>query len=202
MVVLALTGFSSSHGHGSRGQHGSDGGGCSSSQQDHDGSTPSSGGAAPHDSATRPGSGGHATRPSTPAPSPSGATARPQKDGTAVLVHCATVGAPYATVEVSNPNARDSLFTVKITFKDRYGNTIIKTSDQTFVSARDKAPSVQPSPAREAWTTSIAVRSTPRPPSTGSSRPGPTARVFASRPPAAVLLRCSDRVRRGDGCVT
>ncbi|MER6274219.1 hypothetical protein ACFY0B_41425 [Streptomyces sp. NPDC001797] len=149
LVVLALPGFSSSHGHGSRGHHGSDGGGCSSSQQDHDGSTPSSGGGAshggessgpaPHDSAMRPGSGGHATRPSTPAASASGATARPQKDGTAVLVHCASVDDPYATVEVSNPNARDSLFTVKITFKDRYGNTIIKTSDQTFVSVKDKA---------------------------------------------------------------
>lgn len=131
MVVLALTGFSSTHGHRSRSHHGGDGGGCSSSRQDHDSSTPVSGGDATRRS--RP------TRASTPTPSSSGATARPQKDGTAVLVHCASPDDPYATVEVRNPNASESLFTVKITFKDGYGGTIVKTSDQTYVSAKGTA---------------------------------------------------------------
>ncbi|MGW7427652.1 hypothetical protein ACWGJB_48300 [Streptomyces sp. NPDC054813] len=46
---------------------------------------------------------------------------------------------PYATVEIRNPNTREGLFTVKISFKDRGGFTIIDTSDQVPVSAKDKA---------------------------------------------------------------
>ncbi|WP_256252156.1 hypothetical protein [Streptomyces sp. yr375] len=61
------------------------------------------------------------------------------KDGTAVLVRCASTDDPYATVEVRNPNGRDGLFTVKISFKDEHGSTIIDTADQVSVSAQDKA---------------------------------------------------------------
>ena len=86
-VVLALTGFSS--GHKSGGRHKSShsdsdgGGGCSSSSQDHDSYTPRT-------TSTR--------RAST------------LQDGTAVLVSCATKTAPYATVEVTNPNSRQGVF--------------------------------------------------------------------------------------------
>ncbi|MFD9435773.1 hypothetical protein [Streptomyces sp. NPDC060002] len=45
---------------------------------------------------------------------------------------------PYATVEVRNPNGREGLFTVKISFKDENGFTMIDTSDQMLVSAKDK----------------------------------------------------------------
>ncbi|MFF4117184.1 hypothetical protein [Streptomyces sp. NPDC001714] len=147
MVVLALTGFSSG-----RGQHSSDGGGCSSSRQDHDSSTPSPGSGGSHGgessggdanaSGTSTSTGTHRprpTRPATPATSSSGATARPQKNGTAVLVHCASPEDPYATVEVRNPNTRDGLFTVRISFRDKHGFVIIDTSDQVLVSAKDKA---------------------------------------------------------------
>ncbi|MGW1624874.1 hypothetical protein [Streptomyces sp. NPDC002172] len=126
MVVLALTGFSSS-----RDQHGSDGGGCSGSRQDHDGSRPSPSGTGTHRA--------QPTRPATPTASPSRATARPLKNGTAALVRCASPDDPYATVEVRNPNTREGLFTVKIAFKDRTGFTVIDTSDQVSVAAKDKA---------------------------------------------------------------
>ncbi|MFF2997191.1 hypothetical protein ACFVTC_21925 [Streptomyces sp. NPDC057950] len=165
MVVLALTGFSSGHGHGSRGHHSGGGGGCSSSRQDHDSSSSTSGGGGSYGSSssggsssessssggdaygsgTNTGDGGGATyrsRPthrSTPTASSTGGTARPLKDGTAVLVHCASTADPYATVEVRNPNGRDSVLTVKIAFKDARGLTVIDTSDQVSVSAKDKA---------------------------------------------------------------
>ncbi|MFF7467983.1 hypothetical protein [Streptomyces sp. NPDC008092] len=155
MVVLALTGFSSGRGHGSLSQHGCDGGGCSSSRQDHDSSTPSSddggsrggepSGSDANDSGTSADSGGNGTyrsqptRPSAPTASSSGATVGPQKNGTAVLVHCASVEDPNATVELRNPNTRDRLFTVKISFRDKHGFTVIDTSDQVSVSAKGRA---------------------------------------------------------------
>ncbi|WP_369244346.1 hypothetical protein [Streptomyces sp. R41] len=61
------------------------------------------------------------------------------KDGTAVLIHCASTDDPYATVEVSNPNGREGLFTAKISFKNEHGFTIIDTGDQVSVPAKDKA---------------------------------------------------------------
>ncbi|MEV5784969.1 MULTISPECIES: hypothetical protein [Streptomyces] len=160
MVVLALTGFSSGRGHGSRGHHSGGGGGCSSSRQDHDSSSSTSGGGGSYDSSSSGGSssGGDAygsgtssglsggatyrsrpTHRSTPTASSTGGTARPLKDGTAVLVHCASTEDPYATVEVRNPNGRDSVLTVKIAFKDARGFTMIDTSDQVSVPAKDKA---------------------------------------------------------------
>jgi len=124
LVVLALTGFSTGRHHSSR--HGSGGGGgCSSSRQDHDssydddddsygsgGSTGSSGGS----SYTR-----RPTYRSTPTPTPSrtGSSDGEPADGTAKLVSCATVKKPYATVEVTNPNGRASMFWVLVYFKDK-----------------------------------------------------------------------------------
>ncbi|MFF3334139.1 hypothetical protein ACFYWX_32100 [Streptomyces sp. NPDC002888] len=45
---------------------------------------------------------------------------------------------PYATVEIRNPNGRDGLFTVRVNFKDKHGYTMIDTSDQVSVPAKDK----------------------------------------------------------------
>ncbi|GAA4803285.1 hypothetical protein GCM10023220_35620 [Streptomyces ziwulingensis] len=61
------------------------------------------------------------------------------KDGTAVLKHCASMDDPYATVEVRNPNGREGLFTVRISFKDRTGFTLIDTVDQVSAPAKDTA---------------------------------------------------------------
>jgi len=144
MAVLALTGFSSGHGKGNSSRHSSDGGGCSSSSQDHDSST--SGGGGPHgsssssdsyDSVTSTGDSGGSSQP-TPTAAHSSGTAQPLKDGTAVLVRCVSMEDPYATVEIRNPNGRDGLFTVKVNFKDKHGYTMIDTSDQVPVPAKDK----------------------------------------------------------------
>lgn len=153
LVALALTGFSSGHGHGNRSQDGSDGSGCSSSSQDHDSSTSGGGGShgstlhsssssgSPssdsYDSGTSARDGGDSSQPTSTA-SPSSGAARPLKDGIAALVHCASTEDPYATVEIRNPNVRDGLFTVKVAFKDKHGYTLIDTSDQVSVPAKDK----------------------------------------------------------------
>ncbi|MFD5633291.1 hypothetical protein ACFWJM_03940 [Streptomyces sp. NPDC127077] len=149
LVVLALTGFSSGR-HGSRGHH--SGGGCSSSSQDHDSSSTSgSGGSSSSGSSggsddyrTSTGDSGGPTyrsrpthRATTAAPSPS-RTTQPLKDGTAVLVHCASTDDPYATVEIRNPNGRDGVFALKVSFKDRNGVTVIESGDQVSVPAKDR----------------------------------------------------------------
>ncbi|WP_261989203.1 hypothetical protein [Streptomyces sp. uw30] len=155
MVVLALTGFSSGCGQGSRSDSSGSGGGCSSSSQDHDSSSTSgscgphgssssgSSGRDAHDSGTTSGGSGagtHRSQPThspTPTASPSSETARPLKDGTAVLISCASPDDPYATVEIRNPNGRDAVFTVKINFKDKHGFTMIDTGNQVSVPAKD-----------------------------------------------------------------
>ncbi|MFF8728056.1 hypothetical protein ACF073_16405 [Streptomyces sp. NPDC015171] len=134
LVGMALTGFTSrGHGHG---HSGGSGGGCSSSGQDHDSSssTTSGGGygsGTRHDydydddddygDGTSGGSGGS---------SPSG-----HEDGTARLLSCATVKAPYATVEVTNPNAAKSAFDVHITFEDADDLTVSGTIKEVTVPA-------------------------------------------------------------------
>ncbi|MGW7609749.1 hypothetical protein ACWGKW_21225 [Streptomyces sp. NPDC054766] len=69
----------------------------------------------------------------------SSATARALKDGTAVLVHCASEEDPYTTVEVRNPNGREALFTVKVGYKDRTGFTMADSGSQVSVPANGKA---------------------------------------------------------------
>ncbi|MFI6662281.1 hypothetical protein ACIBL8_42995 [Streptomyces sp. NPDC050523] len=148
MVVLALTGFSSGRGHGNGSQDGSDGSGCSGSGQDHDSSTSGGGGShassssgstssSSHDSGTIARSSGGSSQPASTASSFSDA-ARSLKDGIAVLVHCASMEDPYATVEIRNPNGRDGLFTVKVAFKGKRGYTLVDTSDQVSVPAKDE----------------------------------------------------------------
>ena len=95
-VVLSLTGFSGRH-HGI-GKHHHSSGGCSSSSQDHDTSS--------HTTTTG-GSGSYS--------SPSRASL---SSAMAVLLKCATVKQPYATVEVSNPNDTAGTFEVTVTFRD------------------------------------------------------------------------------------
>ncbi|WP_405729823.1 hypothetical protein OG885_11040 [Streptomyces sp. NBC_00028] len=79
------------------------------------------------------------TAPSTPTASPSVAAARPLKDGTAVLTHCADADDPYATVAVRNPNGRQGLFAVRISYKTANGFTMAETYDQVSVPAKSKA---------------------------------------------------------------
>ncbi|MFD5574961.1 hypothetical protein [Streptomyces cadmiisoli] len=147
MVVLALTGFSSGRDQGNSSQDSSHGGGCSSSSQDHDNSTP--GGSDPLSSLSSesPSSdsydsgmstdGSGSSQP-TPTVSPSSSTARPLKDGTAVLVHCASMEDPYATVEIRNPNGRDAVLNLKVSFADKHGYTLLDTLNQVSVPAKDK----------------------------------------------------------------
>jgi len=111
-VVLALTGFSS--GHKSSGRHKSShrdsdsGGGCSSSSQKHDSYTPRS-------TSTR-----------------SSSTLR---DGTALVVSCATKATPYATVEVTNPNSRQATFEVEFAFADAAGKALSSQTKRITVPA-------------------------------------------------------------------
>ncbi|MFJ9962781.1 hypothetical protein [Streptomyces avermitilis] len=168
MVVLALTGFSRGHGHGgSHGGH-SSGGGCSSSSQNHDSSSSSTSGGGSYssgsttsgsgsddsygdsygdsydDSYSSSGSSGGSTynrRPthrSNPTSS-SGGDDEPLKDGTARVVSCATKKAPYATVEVKNPNARKGSFWITVTFKDKDDLKVVDHYADVTVPAKGKA---------------------------------------------------------------
>ncbi|WP_406158329.1 hypothetical protein [Streptomyces canus] len=116
MVVLALTGFSS--GHKSSGRHKSShrdsdsGGGCSSSRQKHDSYTPRT-------TSTRSSSSSSALR-----------------DGTALVVSCATTAIPYATVEVTNPNSRQATFEVEFAFADAAGKALSSQTKRVSVPAR------------------------------------------------------------------
>ncbi|MER6465512.1 hypothetical protein ABT278_34315 [Streptomyces sp. NPDC001228] len=141
MIALALTGFSSDQSHRSHGVHSSDGGGCSSSRQDQDSSTPvsTSHGDGAHTGQASAGE-THRSQPthrSTSTASPS-ASARPLKNGTVVLVRCASVDDPYATVEVRNPNTREAVFTAKVSLKARNGFTLIDSTGQVSVPAKSR----------------------------------------------------------------
>ncbi|MFF5477056.1 hypothetical protein ACFY5C_06900 [Streptomyces sp. NPDC012935] len=125
MAVLALTGFSSGCGAGSRGDAGSSSG---SSGSDAHASGASTGGEGTHRS--------QPTHSPTPTASPSNETARPLKDGTAVVMSCASTDDPYATVEIRNPNGRAGIFTVRINFKDEHGFTLLETGNQVPVPAK------------------------------------------------------------------
>ena len=134
LVVLTLTGFSDGRGHGggksrsgksrsgTSGRH-SGGGGCSSSEQDHDASRSS---------------GTHRThRRSTPTASSTGGSGGTALDeATVVLVHCATTTKPYSTVEVTNPNSRKGTFHVQVVFVDDAGDWLASSGQQVTVSAK------------------------------------------------------------------
>ncbi|WP_395576598.1 hypothetical protein [Streptomyces sp. BK79] len=147
MVVLALTGFSSGRDQANSSEDNSGGAGCSSSGQDHDGSTPDGSvppGSSPtgspssdsHDSKASDDEAGGGTAQPTPTVSPTSSSAQPLKDGTAVLVRCASTEDPYATVEVRNPNGRDTVLDLKVSFADQHGFTLLDTGHQLLVSAK------------------------------------------------------------------
>ncbi|MFE8956100.1 hypothetical protein [Streptomyces althioticus] len=130
LVVLALTGFSTGRGHGgtSGGDHdGGGGGGCSSSSQNHDSSSGS------HrdydddddyddDYGSSSGSGG-----SEASTSPDAATV--------TLVDCASEETPYATVEVTNTDTVEGIFSVTVVFKDAAGEELTRGTEEVSVPA-------------------------------------------------------------------
>lgn len=79
-----------------------------------------------------------ATATATPTVSAATSPAPPLKDGTAVLVRCADMEDPYATVEIRNPNAHEAVLEVKIHFVDAYGSPLLDTSNQVVVAAKDE----------------------------------------------------------------
>ena len=167
LVVLALTGFSSGRGRGGSHGHRGGGGGCSSSSQDHDSSRSSSSSGGSYGSSSSSGgsygssgsssgsygsddddygssSGGNSytRRPnygSTPTSSSGSGSGKALKDGTARLVRCATPAAPYATVEVRNPNGRKADFSVSVTFEDAQGITVVSRYGDVTVPANGTA---------------------------------------------------------------
>ncbi|MFF6781287.1 hypothetical protein [Streptomyces sp. NPDC012510] len=154
IVVLALTGFSTGRGSGGSGSSGSSGGsdggggGCSSSSQDHDSSSSSSSGGTsglgksdydddyddsyddPYDDGSS-GSGDSGDSTEDPGESP--------EDGTAKLVSCASSAHPYATVEVTNPNAYEADFVTEVAFVDKAGRTVVADDEKVTVSANGVA---------------------------------------------------------------
>ncbi|MEW2076388.1 hypothetical protein ACH4FA_20980 [Streptomyces sp. NPDC017966] len=129
LVVLTLTGFSTGRG-GSGGSGDGSGGGCSSSDQNHDSSSSSGGGSHrdyddddDHDT-----SGGG-----------SGNASASVQDATVELVTCASEASPHATVEVTNPNATDGVFTVTVIFEDTAGAEVATRTQDVDVPANDTA---------------------------------------------------------------
>lgn len=153
LVVLALTGFSTGRGHG-RGHSSGGGGGCSSSSQNHGGSSSNSstsGGSSGYGSGsgstyddgddTTGGSSGGTTdrRPrhrSTPTSSASGSSTDDLVDATVRLVKCASARAPYATVEISNPNRSTARFYVSVEFQDASDVRVTSALDTVKVKGR------------------------------------------------------------------
>ncbi|GHH77106.1 hypothetical protein GCM10018793_24340 [Streptomyces sulfonofaciens] len=166
MTALALTGFVPARSHGGHSHH-SGGGGCSSSHQDHDGSSSGSGygssstsgsssgssygssstsGSAYGDDDDAYGSGGstsggayrrYPTRHPTSSSSPTGDGRL--KDAKVRLIGCATQKAPYATVELTNGNTKAARFWASVTFVDADGITVTDASDDLKVPAGGKA---------------------------------------------------------------
>ncbi|MEU1461293.1 hypothetical protein ABZ467_11510 [Streptomyces sp. NPDC005727] len=137
LVVLALTGFTGRHGHSH--SHSGGGGGCSSSSQDHDSSSSvgkaGSGGYHDYDDddyGTSGSTSGGGTY-STPSPTPSLRAAK------AKLLSCATEKAQYATVEVTNPNAVEGDFTVRVEFDDKRGTAVTDNTTTVTVPAKGTA---------------------------------------------------------------
>ncbi|MDT0614281.1 hypothetical protein [Streptomyces lancefieldiae] len=146
LVVLSLTGFSTGRGHGHGGGDG--GGGCSSSSQDHDSSSSTtSGGGAHKDDDTDDDSGyggattggygsGYDTDDDGGGSGGGDADTGGPEPATVELVSCATESDPYATVEITNPNAREYTFAVTVYFKDGEDFAIDDAREEATVPAR------------------------------------------------------------------
>ncbi|MEV6758624.1 hypothetical protein [Streptomyces sp. NPDC051214] len=163
LSALALTGFSTGRGHGGGSRHsgGGGGGGCSSSSQDHDSSSSSSSGSSGSSASTTSGSGydddddaygssgagsstggGSYNRPpthdSTTSGSSSSSGGSQLENAKVKLVTCATEKDPYATVKVTNGNAKKGRFWVSVTFVDADGITVIEESEEVKVPGKGK----------------------------------------------------------------
>lgn len=117
MIVLALTG-------------------CGDSGQDHGGSKPGGSAWPSSPPSSSPSGDGGGSQP-TPTVSPSRSKAPPLKDGTALLVRCASMEDPYATVEIRNPNSRDAVLNLKVSFADANGFVLFEAGGQVSVPAKD-----------------------------------------------------------------
>ncbi|MFD9390328.1 hypothetical protein ACFWBB_06210 [Streptomyces sp. NPDC060000] len=139
-VVLALTGFSTSRGHGHGSSHSGGGGGCSSSGQDHDSSSSTSG-------STSSGSSGSTYRDydddddytDDTSGGGSSSTSTTLQDATVELIDCATPSEAYATVEVTNPNAAGGYFTVTVDFLDAGSGRVEQRSTDAYAAGNDSA---------------------------------------------------------------
>ncbi|WP_406008340.1 hypothetical protein OG440_21055 [Streptomyces sp. NBC_00637] len=141
-VVLALTGFSTtSKGRGHSSGHSGGGGGCSSSSQNHDSSSSTSG-------STSGGSSGSTYHDydddddytdDTYGDGGSSSTSTTLRDATVELVDCATPSEPYATVEVTNPNATGGYFTVTVDFLDAGSGRVEEQNEETYVEGNGTA---------------------------------------------------------------
>ncbi|WP_371616437.1 hypothetical protein [Streptomyces sp. NBC_00454] len=130
-VVLALTGFSSSH--GSHGKS-SGGGGCSSSKSTHTTHHTNYGSTNGSTSGTSGGSGGSTATPTpTATPSPTAAPAR------ARIISCAGPDKPYAVVEVTSLLTTDRLISVTVTFKNAGGSRVEQTIAPTNLKKGETA---------------------------------------------------------------
>lgn len=147
LVVLSLTGFSTGRGHGGSGDGG---GGCSSSSQNHDSSSGSSGGSHRYDDDDDDdyygnGNGNHYDNDYDEGSSGSGGSSSSGngssslQDATVELLSCASKKAPYATVEVTNPNAVTGVFTVTVVFEDASGAKVVSRSQRVEVAGDDTA---------------------------------------------------------------
>ncbi|MFI5471287.1 hypothetical protein ACIA6D_13770 [Streptomyces cacaoi] len=141
IVVLALTGFSTSKGHGHGSSHsGGGGGGCSSSSQNHDSSSSTSG-------STSSGSSGSTYHDydddgdytdDTYGDGGSSSTSTTLRDATVELIDCATPSEAYATVEVTNPNATGGYFTVTVDFLDAGSGRVEERNEEAYVAGNGK----------------------------------------------------------------
>ncbi|MFF5158832.1 hypothetical protein ACFY3N_21875 [Streptomyces sp. NPDC000348] len=138
LVVLTLTGFSTGRGHGG-GDGG--GGGCSSSGQNHDSSSSGGGSHRDYDDDDDYGSGSGGDHGSDGDAGDSGGSASSSEQGALVsLVDCASKETPYATVEVTNQNTADGVFTVTVRFEDETGAEVLTRSQDVAVPGTGTVP--------------------------------------------------------------
>ncbi|MGV9506292.1 hypothetical protein ACWDQZ_11850 [Streptomyces tendae] len=136
LVILSLTGFSTGrHGHGGDGS----GGGCSSSGQDHDSSSSTSGGGDAYkdddDTYGTGGSGYHDYDDDTYGDDSGSGGSGEAEAADLRLITCVMEDQPWSTVEVTNPNAVESTFSVTVLFKDADGTTIDEGTEEVTVPA-------------------------------------------------------------------
>lgn len=134
LVILALTGFSTSRGHGSH-HHGGGSGRCSSSHQDHDSS--STGGTTGSRYRDYDDDDAYDSSSTGGGSSSSSQSAGTLRDADVELVDCATEAMPYATVRVTNPNGRAGYFTATVDFLDARSERVERRSAAEFVAAHD-----------------------------------------------------------------